>query len=978
MKTYAPIPTVSLAAAAPSTTNTDHRIISILEAYQESLENGHEPDPESLIAEHPDLAERLRTSIESLRLMYRAACGFEPVEDPSSSESFVPKQLGDFEIFGEIGRGGMGVVYEARQISLDRRVALKVLPFAAMLDSRQIARFTNEARAAAQLHHPHIVPVYAVGCERGVHFYAMQFVDGQPLDAAIEELDRARRPEATRDSAATAVAESTQDGRGQKTWPGLSTAIGRRDTHFRQAAALMAQAADALQHAHEFGVIHRDIKPSNLLLDREGKIWVTDFGLARCQRQDNLTATGDLLGTFRYMSPEQAAGNTAYLDERTDVYGLGITLYELLTLHPAFPGQQSQDLLARIAHDEPRPLRQINPSIPYDLETIVLKAVSKSREDRYMSAQEMADDLRCYLDGKPTVARRPSALVRLSKWARRHQAAMTVTALVMAVALAGLTVAMVLIAREKSRTDEALAESRRNLRTAEENRLQAEKYFRQARDAVDRLGLGHAQQLASMPGAEPLRQSLLRATLGYYEDFLGQAEHDDALQTDTAITHFKVAGITEQIGEARAAIVSYERARALFTELASRTPEDREHRRRLALCENNLGLLRNRMGNSEAAIANLQKAVKLHSLLLKDSPDNADTSNELALAYGNLALVYGQSGDLARAETAYDAAITLQESLLEHSPASHDVRAALATSYNNLSYSLAVAAPNRAEQYARKALRLQQDLATSFPNSLDHLANQALSLNNLGSLAMRLQRHADARNSYEQALQIQRQLCRKAPAVHRFRADLAIATNNLAQICSKLGDAPAARTAFDEAQQVLEELLADYPQELEYQSSLAGVHNNRAMVLEQDGDLDGAIAAYRVAIQLQGAAHEAAPTMSTFRDFLNKHYVNCGRVLRSAGRFNEALEISQARLLLWSGDSEQLYLVAADMAAAVVEDDKLQATWVETVAVAIEKAAEAGFADFERLKRDPKFASVIDNLSFRKRLESLQTATKGE
>jgi serine/threonine protein kinase len=286
-------------------------------------------------------------------------------------------------------------------------VALKVLPFGAALDGKQLQRFKNEAQAAAGLQHQHIVPVYAVGCERGMHYYAMQFVEGQTLAALIAELRQRSGPEEPA-GRASALAERLASGRPlsapespadpQPTGPYVSPAgaaaatapaaalptepSARTPGYFRGVARLGVQAAEALEHAHELGVIHRDIKPANLLVDERGNLWVTDFGLAHCQSPAGLTMTGDLVGTLRYMSPEQALAQRVLIDHRTDIYSLGATLYELLTLAPPFPGTDRQELLRQIAFEEPRPPRQLNKAIPSELETIVRKALEKNPADR--------------------------------------------------------------------------------------------------------------------------------------------------------------------------------------------------------------------------------------------------------------------------------------------------------------------------------------------------------------------------------------------------------------------------------------------------------------------------------------------------------------------------------------------------------------------------------------------------------------------
>ena len=222
------------------------------------------------------------------------------------------------------------------------------------------------------------------------------------------------------------------------------------------AVMLGIQAAEALDHAHSHGVIHRDVKPANLLHDAAGRLWITDFGLARLQDDNGLTMTGDLLGTLRYMSPEQALAKRAYLDHRTDIYSLGATLYELLTLRPAIGGQDRQEILRKIAESEPTPPRQVNSAIPRELETILLKALNKEPPSRYATAQELADDLRRFLDDKPIRAKRPTALEQVVKWSRRHPTVVASSLFTLILAVAILSVATVLIGKEQAATKAAL------------------------------------------------------------------------------------------------------------------------------------------------------------------------------------------------------------------------------------------------------------------------------------------------------------------------------------------------------------------------------------------------------------------------------------------------------------------------------------------------------------------------------------------
>jgi WD40 repeat protein/serine/threonine protein kinase len=447
-------------------------VVRALEEYLAVLEAGRAPDRSDFLSRHADIANALAECLDGLDFIRAAASrvreasrdGVTSAADAAPIQAEAP--LGDYRIVREVGRGGMGVVYEATQISLGRRVALKVLPFAAALDGRQLQRFKNEAQAAANLHHQHIVPVYAVGCERGVHFYAMQFIEGRTLAAVIDELrGKTHRAGLVSDVQATGPYLPTTRIpviSKEETAPLLgvrSTESPTTDPSFARAAVTLAvQAADALEFAHEFGIVHRDIKPANLLVDGRGQIWVTDFGLAQVQGDAKLTMSGDLLGTLRYMSPEQALAQRVHLDHRTDIYSLGVTLYELLTLEPAFGGRDRQELLRQIAFEEPQQPRKLNRAIPSELETIVLKAIAKNPAERYPTARDLADDLRRFLEDKPIRARRPTLTQRARKWARRHQPIVWAAGVVVALSLIGATVGALLLkqaATEKAATEES-------------------------------------------------------------------------------------------------------------------------------------------------------------------------------------------------------------------------------------------------------------------------------------------------------------------------------------------------------------------------------------------------------------------------------------------------------------------------------------------------------------------------------------------
>ena len=375
------------------------------------------------------------------------ASNAKTTDSASGSSSIIGRVIGDFKIRREIGRGGMGTVYEAWQESLNRVVALKVLAGSLGLTEVAIARFQREARAAAKLHHPNIVPIYALGDDKGLYYYAMEYVQGQGLNDTIAEL------RLSRSGARRALSETEPVGGKRSTDHGATSRVSRdaaattlvvdrglSDTtmgEFDRIAEHIATVAGALDYAHKAGVIHRDIKPHNFILSHDGRLQITDFGLARVLEQPGVTVTGEFIGSPLYMSPESIAGRQELIDHRTDIYSLGATLYEWLTCRPPFPGETRDQVITRILNTEPTPPRALDERIPVDLETICLKAIEKDPSRRYASSAQMADDLRRYLDRAAIHARRDSAVTRTRKFLTKHRWPVAVVcAVVVATALA--------------------------------------------------------------------------------------------------------------------------------------------------------------------------------------------------------------------------------------------------------------------------------------------------------------------------------------------------------------------------------------------------------------------------------------------------------------------------------------------------------------------------------------------------------------
>jgi len=587
----------------------DPRLWEVVNEYQQELKANRRPDRASYLARYPEISAAVAECLDGLELLVSKDSNVGSPLPGLGMASVIPNNpstpLGDFQIVGEIARGGMGIVYEAVQLSLGRRVALKVLPFAATLDPRHLQRFKIEAQAAALLHHTHIVPIFYVGCERGVHFYAMQLIEGQSLAAVLAGL-RIQEGRESRRGPSSNVLDPVGD------TPDLQTVQPAKDAalhstanvsmavtagnalasegYLRRAARLMIQAAEALEHAHQSGVVHRDIKPANLMIDRSGSLWVTDFGLAQLQSENGVTRSSDMLGTLRYMSPEQTGGQRAVLDHRTDIYSLGATFYEAFTLEPVFAATTHQEMLYEILHTEPRRPRELNRAMPPELETIILKALSKNAVERYSTAAELAADLQRYLDHKPILARPPTPLDRLRKWSRRHPSVVVTTVLLLLFGLVGFAISTVVIAGaqrktklaydrlaiEEKETKEALrklAIEEKQTKAAfeqleieekrtkaayiaeERQRRRAEWDFAQAQRAIEMVVQFSEGELAQQPGQQDVRRRLLLTALDYYEDFLAEHVDDPALQAGRERVSLLVTELSTLGGNALMAIM---------------------------------------------------------------------------------------------------------------------------------------------------------------------------------------------------------------------------------------------------------------------------------------------------------------------------------------------------------------------------------------------------------------------------------------
>ena len=542
---------------------------------------GEHPTVDEYVTRHPELAEDIRElfptmlAIERMKLQKEHSSGGQ-----ASLGARKIEQLGDFRIVREIGRGGMGIVFEAEQESLQRHVALKVLPPNALQDDTQVRRFHREAQTAARLHHTNIVPVFGVGEDEGLHYYVMQLIDGEPLDQVLH--------------------------------PGRTESIDPR-----RAADMVRQIAEAVQFAHDHGTLHRDIKPANLLLDHSGNVWITDFGLAHVLERDD-TMTDHVAGTLRYMAPERFEGRA---DERSDQYSLGITLYELVTGSRAFEAATSGELLHRITHGEPTRLKLLAPSLPRDLRTIIEKAISREPKHRYARVGEFATDLERFLESRPIRARPISPPERLWRWCKRNRA---LAASLVSVALLLLVVAVMLgIGYVRVRSFnidlEAALDEKDAALQSESSALANERSVREAAEAITELALDGLDQVfdefapstpyitavsvsdAGSVDADPLLlpaqtavspqvASALERLLPFYRKLADETAQDPTVRLRAASAQYRLGIIHRQLGRQDAARTAFWAARALLEELqAERIFPDVEYRLLLAQVLNDLG-----------------------------------------------------------------------------------------------------------------------------------------------------------------------------------------------------------------------------------------------------------------------------------------------------------------------------------------------------------------------------------------------------
>jgi len=878
-------------------------LAELLDRYLEHREAGAAPAISEWLKDRPEMETALRGYIEQLNQIDGhlespvEGLGQHRIGKVTNDREKWPEQpvrsfgsqtqLGDYRLLAEIGRGGMGIVYRAHQISLGRDVAIKTLPFASVLDPKQIKRFQNEAQAAGQLHHPNIVPVYAVGCERGVHYYSMQLIEGlsleqvitdlraggsgddvrhqttlfQPIESDKSRIDRESKPTLVESSRSTETKLDQQST--------VHETI-RKRSHIESIVGLVIQAADALHYAHQCGVIHRDIKPSNLMIDGRGNLWITDFGLARCQQTTPMSVTGDLMGTLRYMSPEQASGRVHAVDHRTDTYALGITLYELLTLQFAFDASNRVELITLINQTSPVSARRINPSVPADLETIICKAISHEANDRYDSADDFAEDLKRFRRGEPPLAKRPTYLNRTVKWISRHQYLFLSTAATLLVIIGGLLMSMLAIAHQKRLTVKA--------------NERAQHHLTQTNRVVQNFGTLVLDRLDDVEGGDVVRQDLLGELKNYYLDFIKYANDRDDFPSQVPDAHMQLAGILFQSQELSSAREHYDHAIRVLESMpddSNETPKTTATRyRQLASAYGKVATLQaSRVGPGDWRTS-IDKAIDLQreAEQLSTPPLQCIELSALMISQGDLLI---NSGDEQSARESLESAIVILDekigAAIDRSLDSVRLRELHSICYNNLASILQKTDPKRADALIGRAIHSAEELVAQEPLAARHQVHLARVFANSGSLAMQCGDVSKAEKNFNQAIKQWNELSRQSQTHSLHVSELAANLNSLGQLFLTEHRFAEAELHFLDAVQTLEALDGTSQASSSVLSDLASVQNNLGLCCEKDGRFTAAQTWYMRSIETQNLALSKEPSNPKYLDRLVLHQRNLHR-----------------------------------------------------------------------------------------------------
>lgn len=866
-------------------------IDQIAEDFTASIRDGKNPSVDEYARMYPEAADQLRSLLTSIAIIegLKKDSAVEPNEDAQSIE-----QLDDYTIVREIGRGGMGVVFEAIHQSLGRRVAVKILASRLVGDTKHLTRFRREARAAARLRHPNIVAVFGVGQSGDHHYYVMDFINGMSLRQWLQAITGGGNALPTR---ALSAADTDSDfrfqskvGQGQPASNNTANEFDIPQSHdspdyFRWVANLVATICSALQYAHQQGVLHRDIKPANLLIDGHGGVWIADFGLAKLAEPQAMTMTGDIVGTPQYMPPESFE---AQYDVRSETYGVGLLLYELLTLRPAIEGKNTADVIRKATVGFATSPRKLNASIPRDLETIVLKSLSLDQDQRYQTAGRLRDDLRAFLGDRPISARRTSPIERAIRWSRREPTVAALTfatfallfalAVVSAVGYARTSTALTAEQQAKQSAQQSLTEKTEALDVAEQQRQRAEKNLQVALEAFNKIvrgitdrGIEPDSELlgevadTTSPNVTPADAELLQSLLGFFDE-LADTNSEDLL-AESAEAGRRSGDIYTRLGKLREADRAYTDALDRYGELSKRDPDSLSPLIAQAQILNELAVVAGMRGAAWKANEVFRQTLRLFesSAALNDSTEG---QFQYARAHRIYASLGARSGldDLAnrprrpqpttprsaamfkiRTEQdlrSCDEAIAVLLSLIDNQPEDVRFRAELGRVYRDKA-KIASRTPRRtdAETAIRESIEIFESLLSQNRDSNAIRYELAKTLSTTETLGFNTMMRTIRANELSAAL------LRESPTLVRYQALRASTLQTLSTHQSRIGNSEAAERNLNDALELYESLVQSSPELMLYRTKQAAVLESLAELKQRAGDKNAAIQLFRQALR---------------------------------------------------------------------------------------------------------------------------------
>ena len=782
---------------------------------------------------------------------------FEIATSPDSaatdSGTAQPERFGDYDLLSEIARGGMGVVYKARQRKLNRIVALKMIKSGELAGEEEIQRFHTEAEAAARLDHPGIVPIYEVGEENGLYFFSMGFIDGEGLDVQLKD-----GPLPSSD-----------------------------------AAALIALIAEAVQFAHDKGIVHRDLKPANVLLDADAKPRIADFGLAKNISGDSgMTATGQVMGTPSYMPPEQAAGRVEEIGPLSDVYSLGALLYATLTGRPPFQSANAMETLKQVLDREPVAPRALNPAVDRDLETICLKCLEKEASNRYATADDLAEDLRRYGQGLPISARPMGRLAKAFRWCRRNK---SVTAVIIMAAI--LTVASPIVAAVQFDLRE---QAEKNLALFKQERDRANRNLDHADAVVKKFvsEVGREQGVLSLyPATQPIRKKLLGMARDYYETLIAD-NPNSSLSPRLAAANLNLAFLLDNLaGDNEEAIEAYHRAQEIYVRLAKEQPAESMYQSYLADCFDGIADLHNDLGQTNEAMRYHQRALTIRRRLAEQHPTRTRYQSDLAASHNNIGLIQSETGKTVAARVSLAETLKIFAQLAREDPTDPERQNRLAIIQLNMGhFSSRIGKPAEALRSYQQAERIFERLMSEHPTVLQYQDGLAGCRINIGGCYDDDNRPQEALKAYRLAQQVYYLLAEENPVVTSYQNGLAGCFHNIGIVLRKTGELDSSLVAYQQSLKLLDRLVQRNPAVVEHQNDQARSYNSIGLLHSDMGKPDEAIRAYLQAVKLSERVTRENPENAEFQGLLAGTHQNIGRHHREVGKPRQAMESFQKSL----------------------------------------------------------------------------------